>query len=179
MVFLLSSAVQSHGSSVWCPILHVHHAGFLYVLNGLWHLLLFLLQSKHKEMSGLLCRHFTCICPLISLMFKQQAHSPSSSYQPVQWPWGRGGEVEQNKWFLCVLLVYYRGYKIKYLLCSMKKPGGNVKEITKQSQITAVSCHTPLDRAERIRLVFCVIFSFLQVSILCLVILLGVLEAHS
>lgn len=48
MLLLLSSPVQSHRCSVGCPVLHVHHTGFLYVLDGLRHLLLFLSQCKHK-----------------------------------------------------------------------------------------------------------------------------------
>lgn len=49
VLFLLSSPVQSHGGSVRSPILHVHHTGFLYVLDGLGHLLLFLLQVQTQQ----------------------------------------------------------------------------------------------------------------------------------
>lgn len=50
-MFLLPSSVQSHSSRVRRPVLHVHHTGLLYVLDGLWHLLLLLLHHKHNSVS--------------------------------------------------------------------------------------------------------------------------------
>lgn len=68
-------------------------------------------------------------------------------------------------------------YCVGNLLGSMKQPVSLVKENSKTSQM---SWQSNLDRShDRIRLVFCVIFSFFQVSVLGLFVLLRILEAHS
>ncbi len=137
-MFLLSRPVQSHGSGVRSPVLHVHHAGFLYVLDGLWHLLLFLIQCKHTAES----HH---LHPPVNEFNAQTVAAPTFIIIPACSIALKKRRRRRRVWvkyvfLLCVLLTHYWGYYTRYLLCSMKQPVGQIKEITKQSEKTAVSC---------------------------------------
>lgn len=87
MLFLLSSPVQGHGSSVRSSVLHIHHICFLYVLDRLWHLLLLLKKCKYSALKFSITGKLNSLASIDNIsQFKLQPNSPSSSYLPVQLP---------------------------------------------------------------------------------------------
>lgn len=78
--------------------------------------------------------------------------------------------------FLFAADLLLKSLRAVYLLSSMEQSVSLVKEMTKDSRDTDVNSGQIV---VRIRLVFSVTFSFFQVCILCLIILLGVLKTDS
>lgn len=78
--------------------------------------------------------------------------------------------------FLFAADLLLKSLRAVYLLSSMEQSVSLVKEMTKGARDTDVNYGQIV---VRIRLVFSVTFSFFQVCILCLIILLGVLKTDS
>lgn len=79
--------------------------------------------------------------------------------------------------FSCLLLTYSNVITQGTYFAAWKSLRDELRKQREQKQ-TAVWCHKTERSAEWIRLVFRLIFSLLQVGVLCLVVLLRVLEAH-